>query len=68
LDLKDKVGVPAEAGVSFGIPEADADVINALTALGYSLSEARSALDAIPKDAVELDERILAALRSLGGS
>ena len=67
LDLKDKVGVPAEAGVSFGIPEADADVINALTALGYSLSEARSALDAVPENAVELDERILAALRSLGG-
>ena len=47
---------------------ADADVINALTALGYSLAEARGALSAIPDDVAELDGRILAALRALGSS
>ena len=46
--------------------EGDADVLNALTALGYSLAEAQSALRAIPADVESLDQRILAALRSLG--
>ena len=48
--------------------EGDADVINALTALGYSLTEARDALSAIPDGVTALDERILASLRSLGSS
>ena len=45
---------------------ADADVLNALTALGYSLAEAQGALAMIPQDTQQLDERILAALRFLG--
>jgi len=66
FDLKDKVGATAEAWAAPGISAEDADVINALTSLGYSIVEAQNALRAIPKDLHELDERILAALQSLG--
>jgi holliday junction DNA helicase RuvA len=69
LDLKDKVGVPRESGWSMAaMREGDAEVINALTSLGYSLGEARDALASVPSEAEALDERILAALRSLGGA
>jgi Holliday junction DNA helicase RuvA len=67
LDLRDKVGSGAGSlGSLSAMPEGDADVINALTALGYSLNEAREALSGVPDEATALDERILAALRSLG--
>ncbi len=68
LDLKDKLGLPAEAIAMATWREGDADVLNALTALGYSLAEAQMALKAVPEETMRLDERILAALRSLGGS
>jgi Holliday junction DNA helicase RuvA len=68
LDLRDKVGIAAEEIGAPTLTGADADVINALTALGYSLAEARGALSAIPDDVAELDGRILAALRALGSS
>ena len=66
LDLKDRIDVPAESLATLAIHEGDAEVINALTALGYSLSESQSALASIPQDVHELDERILVALRFLG--
>ena len=66
LDLKDKVGAPEEASWMPVLGAADADVLNALTALGYSLAEAQGALAMIPQDTQQLDERILAALRFLG--
>jgi Holliday junction DNA helicase RuvA len=66
LDLRDKIGVSVEAISGTALLEGDADVINALTALGYSLAEAQMALRTVPKEARALDERILAALRSLG--
>ncbi len=65
LDLKDKIGLPLGNVSLSPLQEADVDVINALTALGYSLAEAQRALQAIPPEAKNLDERILAALRSL---
>jgi Holliday junction DNA helicase RuvA len=68
LDLRDKVGgADGSAWSMSAMQEGDADVINALTALGYSLTEARDALSAIPDGVTALDERILASLRSLGG-
>ena len=69
LDLKDKIGAPSEPGwAGAAMREGDADVINALTSLGYSLDEARNALAAVPSETEALDERILLALRSLGGA
>lgn len=66
LDLKDRIGPPEEPWQGSGIQAGDADAISALTALGYSIAEAQSALSAVPDDVRELDERILAALRHLG--
>jgi len=67
LDLKDKVA-PSAASSAVYLQDKDADVINALTALGYSVAEARQAIAAIPGDLTELDERIMAALRHLGSA
>jgi len=66
LDLKDRIGIPADS-VMPAFVSGNTEVVNALTALGYSIAEAQGALGAIPEDAQELDERILAALRHLGG-
>lgn len=67
MDLRDKIGEPTGALLPSGLA-VDADALNALTALGYSLAEAQTALAAVPKDIEALDERILAALRYLGSS
>ncbi len=66
LDLKDKV--QAVPGVTFGsalMPQ-DSEVIAALTALGYSLVEAQTALQHVPASAQEVEERLRAALAFLG--
>lgn len=68
LDLKDKIGAAVGPLVVPALGTVDADVINALTALGYSVAEAQTAVGALPPEAKELDQRILAALQFLGGS
>ena len=65
LDLKEKIGAGVEVAASGPLSPMDADVINALTALGYSVAEARGALNAVPPETETLDERILAALRAM---
>jgi Holliday junction DNA helicase RuvA len=47
------------------ISEADAEVIAALTALGYSVAEAQAALRALPPEEMPVEEKIMAALSSL---
>ncbi len=63
-DLKDKLGgvqAPAQVSLSAG----DAEVIAALTALGYSVAEAQQALRALPpSENIPLEERIRLALKS----
>jgi len=66
IDLKDKLGPSTGAWSAPDLGEGDVEVINALTALGYSISEARLAVATIPESTTELDDRILAALRALG--
>jgi Holliday junction DNA helicase RuvA len=63
LHLKDKLR-PSEAlaGVA-AMADYDSEVLAALTALGYSVIEAQSAIQAIPRDApVEVEERLRLAL------
>jgi Holliday junction DNA helicase RuvA len=68
LDLKDKIQVPADLGLPVPhITEIDEEVIAALTTLGYSVIEAQTALQHIPTDATDLEERLRAALAYLGG-
>lgn len=66
LDLGDKLG-----GVGLDMASSlsgigNAEVISALTTLGYSLAEARAADEAVPTEVTDLDERILQALRYMG--
>jgi Holliday junction DNA helicase RuvA len=60
--LKDKVEVAfAPEAVPF-LTEADAEVIAALTSLGYSVVEAQAALQSLPDEEMEIEERVRLAL------
>jgi Holliday junction DNA helicase RuvA len=64
VDLKDKLGV--SRGISYpALSGADAEVISALTSLGYSVSEAQAALRSLPQKDLALEERIRSALQHL---
>ena len=76
LELKDKMGKQAEGlGSAGGVPvpaapaAADstkqADVVSALTVLGYSRSECAAALKGIDLEALSLEDAIRAALRNM---
>jgi Holliday junction DNA helicase RuvA len=62
FELKDKLGVTMAAGIA-AISDLDTDVLATLTALGYSVVEAQSALQSIPRDAPQdIEERVRLAL------
>ena len=62
FQLKDKMA-PEGVGAAPTLTDQDAEVIAALTALGYSIVEAQTALQSLPRDgAVSLEDRIRAAL------
>jgi len=63
LHLKDKVGVGlATAPVAY-LTDTDAEVISALTSLGYSVVEAQTALSSLPRDpSLPVEERLRQAL------
>ena len=64
--LKDKMGVSEFEGVgSVPITDEDAEVIEALTALGYSIVEAQRAMQAVPRDVSGVEDRLRAALAQL---
>lgn len=63
LHLQDRI--PGEAGYTpvTRFDEADSDVLEALTALGYSVVEAQAALQSLPADAPQdIEERLRLAL------
>ena len=61
LELSYKVGKGADTA---SLRE-DADTLDALTAMGYSVSEARDALKRVPKDITGGNERLKYALKAL---
>lgn len=63
LDLKDKLGVGMEFAAYPALTHADAEVISALTSLGYSIAEAQAALRSLPKEDMPLEERIRLSLQ-----
>jgi Holliday junction DNA helicase RuvA len=67
LHLHDKLK-PTDALKSLAaMSDADSEVLAALTALGYSVVEAQSAIQSLPKDAPdEVEERLRAALGYFG--
>lgn len=68
LELKDKVGPAGVAEGLAALTEADAAVIDALTALGYSIVEAQRAVQGLPRDVVDVEERLRRALASFGSA
>lgn len=63
LELKDRLtieGMPGGPPPLLG--EAEADLIAALTTLGYSVAEAQEALRTLPKEPLPLEERVRLAL------
>lgn len=67
FNLRDKLGPSVGAPLS-ALDDSDTEVIAALTALGYSVVEAQTALQQLPKDAPEdIEARIVLALRYFGG-
>lgn len=63
VDLKDKLGVSLEFVSYPALTNADAEVISALTSLGYSITEAQSALRALPQGDLQLEEKVRLALQ-----
>ncbi len=64
VELKGRLRLDTTVPTVAALSDIDADVIDALTALGYSIVEAQAALQSIPRDAAEdLEERVRLALQ-----
>ena len=60
--LKDRVEVEFGPEAVFLLTDADAEVIAALTSLGYSVVEAQAALQSLPTEEMGIEERVRLAL------
>jgi len=68
LELKDRMGAGLVAAPEGGVPAQHAEVLAALTSLGYSVTEASRAVASLPhSDSLSLEDQIRLALRYLGG-
>ena len=63
--LRDKLDLTGTAEVLPLVSDVDADVIDILTGLGFSIVEAQSALQHVPREVSAIDERVGAALQYL---
>ncbi len=64
LHLQGKVGDISETGEPIGMLDADSEVLDALTTLGYSVVEAQRALQSIPRGSPEdVESRLRLALQ-----
>jgi len=66
LQLQDKLDLTGVGEGASSLTEADEDVIAALTSLGYSLVEAQRMVQLLPRDIVDVEERLRLALERLG--
>jgi Holliday junction DNA helicase RuvA len=68
LELKDKMKAPqGNLEALAQMTNTDAEVIEALVALGYSIVEAQRAVQKLPREAVSVEERLRLALSQFGG-
>jgi Holliday junction DNA helicase RuvA len=65
FQLRDKVDAVTAAGAMPLVSDVDADVIELLTNLGFSIVEAQSALQKVPREVKSVDERLQRALQYL---
>jgi holliday junction DNA helicase RuvA len=63
--LRDRLDLTAERSAMPLVSDVDADVIDLLTSLGFSIVEAQTALQNIPRDIKEIDSRLQLALQYL---
>jgi len=64
FELKDKLPVGLDAAPVDSFDDVNSDVIDTLVALGYSIVEAQTAVQALPKDAPDdVEERVRLALQ-----
>ena len=63
--LRDKLDLTAEVGAMPFISDVDADVIDVLTSLGFSIVESQMALQNIPRDVTGIEARVQLALQYL---
>ncbi|MBN2462919.1 MAG: Holliday junction branch migration protein RuvA [Dehalococcoidia bacterium] len=69
LELKGKLEKGWEGAVTPALAQEDADVVAALTNLGYSLKEATQAVASLPNSPeLDLEEKVKLALRQLAGA
>jgi Holliday junction DNA helicase RuvA len=66
LEMKGKLDLVAAAGIT-ATPSAAAEVVEALSGLGYSPAEIQTALSGLPKDVeMGVEDMVMAALKRLG--
>lgn len=63
--LRDKLDMTADVPVMPFVSDVDADVIDFLTGLGFSIIEAQAAVQKLPREAKTVDERVQIALQYL---
>lgn len=68
FQLRDKLDMTRVATTVPLVSDVDADVIDVLTSLGFSVVEAQSALQNLPRDVSSIDERVQLALQYLDQS
>ena len=66
FQLRDKLDFSADVSTLPLVSDVDADVIDILTGLGFSIVEAQTALQNVPREADSVDERVTKALQYLG--
>jgi Holliday junction DNA helicase RuvA len=67
LELKDKVRGPTSGMAALAqMVDADAEVVDALVALGYSVMESQRAVQGLPKDVTGVEDRLRLALSRFG--
>lgn len=67
LELKDKLAADMADAPVFALSDINSDVMDALVALGYSVVEAQTAVQALPADAPEtVEDRVRLALQFFG--
>ncbi len=64
FQLRDKIDFTALASAPL-VSDVDADVIDVLTALGFSIVEAQTAVQKVPRGVTAVDERVSLALQQL---
>ena len=65
FQLRDKLDLTAETPAMPFVSDIDSDVIDILTGLGFSIIEAQAALQNIPREVKEIDNRVQIALQYL---